>query len=145
SAGAGVSVASMMTLSVPVGAGVSVAVATSVLVTVGAGVCVFAATGAHGGAPRGLLSRVTEPVWAKARPMRRAWVCRVIEVAAKMFPASAVLLPRVAELTSRHHTLHGLPPTTLAVPEVIRSAADLKIQTPDPLRVIRPDRRKASA
>ena len=94
---------------------------------------------------KALLSRVTAPVCASARPFKLAPVCMAIDVEAKTFPISDVLVPRTAELTSRHHTLQGLPPTTLAVPEVVRVEADLKIQTPDPLRVSVPDNSKAPA
>jgi len=92
-----------------------------------------------------LSSIVTAPVCASARPFRVAPVFREMLVSARIFPIKAVFVPRVAELTTRHHTLHGSPPTTLAVPEVIRVLADLKIQTPDPLRVSVPDNSKASA
>jgi hypothetical protein len=68
-----------------------------------------------------------------------------MDVDARIFPTIEVLVPSVAELTSRHHTLHGSPPTTLAVPEVMSVAADLKIQTPVPLRVSVPVNVKASA
>ena len=92
-----------------------------------------------------LLSRVTEPVWARARPFKRTPLCRLIDVEARILPTKAVLAPSVTELTSRHQTLHGSPPKTFAVPDVIRSLADLKIQTPAPLRVSVPDNLKASA
>ena len=92
-----------------------------------------------------LLSSVTAPVCAKARPFKLAPVCSLMDVEARIFPINEVFVPRVAELTSRHHTLQGSPPTTLAVPEVIKVAADLKIQTPVPLRVSVPDSAKASA
>ena len=92
-----------------------------------------------------LVSNVTAPVCARARPFKLAPCCRPMDVSARIFPINEVLVPRVAELTTRHHTLHGSPPTTLAVPEVMRVDADLKIQTPDPLRVSVPDNAKASA
>ena len=95
-----------------------------------------------------LLSRVTPPVCARARPSRAAPVCSWMLVLARIFPSNTVPIPSVAELTSRHHTLQGSPPTTLALPEleVMSVAADLKIQTPDdPLRVSVPDNVKASA
>src|ERR1035437_3286823 len=82
-----------------------------------------------------LVSIDTSPVCAKARPFRVAPVAIVMDVDARMFPINEVFVPRVAELTTLHHTLHGSPPTILAVPEVIRSDDDLKIHTPDPLRV----------
>ena len=90
-------------------------------------------------------SNVTAAVYAKARPFKVAPVAIVIDVDARMFPINEVYVPRVAELTTLHHTLHGSPPTILAVPEVTSVAADLKIQTPDPLKVSVPDNAKASA
>ena len=129
---------------VDVGVGVREAVGVDVVVDVGAiAVCVSSA--AQIGPVMVLLCNVTEPVCARARPFKLAPVSRLMDVDARMFPINEVFVPRVAELTSRHHTLHGSPPTTLAVPEVMRVAADLKIQTPDPLRVSVPDNVKASA
>ena len=87
-----------------------------------------------------LASNVTEPVCAKARPFKVAPVAMVMDVDARIFPINEVYVPRDAELTTLHHTLHGSPPTILAVPEVIRSDDDLKIHTPDPLRVSVPVR-----
>ncbi len=92
-----------------------------------------------------LLSRVTAPVSARARPFKCAPAPTVMDVEARMVPVNEVFVPRVAELTSRHHTLQGSPPTTLAVPDVISVDADLKTQTPDPLRVSVPDNVNASA
>ena len=92
-----------------------------------------------------MLSNVTEPVCARARPFKFAPVARVIEVRARIFPINEVFVPRVAELTTRHHTLHGSPPTILASPDVMRVEADLKIQTPVPLSVSVPDSVNASA
>ena len=82
-----------------------------------------------------LESIVTAPVCAMARPFKVAPVAIVMDVDARIFPIKDVFVPRVAELTTLHHTLHGSPPTILAVPEVMRSDDDLKIHTPDPLRV----------
>jgi hypothetical protein len=56
-----------------------------------------------------------------------------------------VVVSRVAELTTLHHTLHGSPPVTDEPGDVMRVAADLKIQTPEPLRARFPVSRKASA
>ena len=92
-----------------------------------------------------LSSKVTAAVCAKSRPSTLAPLSKLMAVDASTFPVSDVFAPRVAELTTRHHTLHGSPPTTLAVPEVMRVAADLKIQTPEPLSVSSPDNVKASA
>lgn len=91
-------------------------------------------------------SNVTAPVCARARPFNLAPVFRLMDVSARIFPINEVFVPRVAELTTRHHTSKALPPTTLAVPEVMRVDADLKIQTPpNPLRVSVPDNSKAAA
>jgi hypothetical protein len=81
------------------------------------------------------VSNDTWPVCTIARPFKVAPVAIVMDVDARIFPINEVYVPRVAELTTLHHTLHGSPPTTLAVPEVMRSDSDLKIQTPEPLRV----------
>jgi hypothetical protein len=92
-----------------------------------------------------LESNVTAPVCARARPFKVARVCRLMDVSARIFPINEVSVPSVAELATLHHTSQGLSPTTLAEPEVMRVDADLKIQTPDPLRVSVPDNVKASA
>lgn len=90
---------------------------------------------AHVGPLIVLESNDTPPVCARARPFRVAPVAIVMEVDTRIVPIRDVFVPRVAELAALHQTLHGSPPTILAVPEVIKSDADLKIQTPDPLRV----------
>jgi hypothetical protein len=57
-------------------------------------------------------------------------------------------VPRVPDATSLHHTLQGSPPVTDEPEEVVSpeaSAAALKIQTPDPLRVRFPVSRKVLA
>lgn len=93
-----------------------------------------------------LVSIDTSPAYARARPFKIAPVARLMLVAARTLPVNSVSVPRVAVLTTRHHTLHWSPPTTLAVsPVVIRELADLKIQTPVPLRVSVPVSVKASA
>jgi hypothetical protein len=68
-----------------------------------------------------------------------------MDVSARIFPMNEVIVSRVAELTTLHHTLHGSPPVTDEPGDVMSVAADLKIQTPDPLRVEFPVSRKASA
>lgn len=123
------------------GIGVSVAAGSGVFDAVGSGVF----TTAQDGPVKVLVSNVTAPVCAKARPFNLAPVCRLIDVDARIVPINDVFVPSVAELTARHHTLQGLPPTILALPDVIRSAADLKIQTPVPVKVSVPDNRKAPA
>jgi hypothetical protein len=92
-----------------------------------------------------LSSSVTAPVCAKARPFKLAPVSRVMDVEARIFPMKEVPVPRVAELTSRHQTLQGSPPVTDESDDVVSVAADLKIQTPDPLRVRFSVSMKASA
>jgi hypothetical protein len=141
----GVPVAEMVPVTVMVG------VVVVVVVVVIVGVVVVVVVGVAVGCTRQLepvmvlLSNVTAPVCAMARPFKFAPVCRLIDVDARILPINEVFTPRVAELTTRHHTLHGSPPTTLALPEVIRVAADLKIHTPDPLSVSVPVNVKASA
>jgi hypothetical protein len=68
-----------------------------------------------------------------------------MSVRARMFPMNVVPVPIVPDETSLHHTSHGLPPVTDELEDVVSVAADLKIQTPDPLRVRFPVSRKASA
>jgi hypothetical protein len=97
----------------------------------------------HAEASMMLDCNVTAPFRARARPFKVAPVFMPMDVNARIFPINEVFVPRVAELGTRHHTLHGSPPTTLAVPEVMRVDPDLKIQTPDPLRVSVPDNVKA--
>ncbi len=81
-----------------------------------------------------------------ARPFKLAPVCRLMDVSARIFPMNLVPVPRVPDETSLHHTLHGLPPVTDELLDVVSVAADLKIQTPDdPLSVRFPVSRKASA
>jgi hypothetical protein len=92
-----------------------------------------------------LLSSVTEPVWAKTRPSKLAPVCMLMDVSARIFPIIRLPVPTVPDEASRHHTLHGSPPETDELDMVVSVAADLKIQTPDPLSVRFPDRTKASA
>ena len=57
------------------------------------------------------VSIVTAPVLAKARPQRiLALVFNVILSRARMFPANAVLVPRVAELPTTQYKPTLLPP-----------------------------------
>jgi hypothetical protein len=92
-----------------------------------------------------LASNVTAPVCARARPFRLAPVCRVMDVDARIFPMNEVPVPIVPDETSLHHTLHGSPPITEELDDVVSVAADLKIQTPDPLSSRFPVSMKASA
>ncbi len=54
-----------------------------------------------------LLSRVTAPLRASARPSITAPVCTVMEVRARMFPLKKELVPMVAELPTCQNTLHA--------------------------------------
>jgi hypothetical protein len=115
---------------------------------VGLAVAVGAGAARHSSPVMALESKVTAPVFANARPSRLAPVCRLTDVDARIFPMNAVYVPIVAELTSRHHTLHALPPVTDEWDDVVRVAADLKIQTslsPPPRRIRVPLSSNASA
>lgn len=92
-----------------------------------------------------LWSKLTAPLRARTRPFRLAPVVIVMDVSATTLPFSEVFVPKVAELGTCHQTLHGSPPTILAVPEVTSVAADLKTHTPDPARVSVPVNVKVSA
>ena len=91
-----------------------------------------------------LASNVTAAC-AKARPFKLAPVCMLMLVPARMLPTIEELGKMSAAETSLHHTLQGSPPVTDALAAVVSVDADLKIQTPDPLRVRFPVSRKASA
>ena len=54
-----------------------------------------------------LVSRVTAPFSAKARPVMVAPVVRVMLVSAMMLPANAVVVPSVAELPTCQNTLQA--------------------------------------
>ena len=88
---------------------------------------------------------VTAPVYAKARPFKVAPLFKVMDASARIFPKNEVVVSRVADVSALHHTLHGSPPVTDEPDDVMTVSADLKIQTPDPLRVSVPDNLKASA
>ena len=81
-----------------------------------------------------LVSNVTAPVCAIARPFKVAPPFKVMDSSARIFPLNAVVVPRVAELPTLHHTLQGSPPVTDEFVDVTSVDADLKIQTPDPVR-----------
>jgi hypothetical protein len=68
-----------------------------------------------------------------------------MDVDARIFPMNEVPVPIVPDETSLHHTLHGSPPITEELDDVVSVAADLKIQTPDPLSSRFPVSMKASA
>jgi hypothetical protein len=80
---------------------------------------------------------------AKTRPFKVAPVFRAVTpLSAKMFPMNEVVVPRVAELPIRHHTLQGSPPVTDEPDDVMSVDTVLKIQTPDPVSVRLPDKEK---
>jgi hypothetical protein len=68
-----------------------------------------------------------------------------MSVRARIFPMNVVPVPIVPDETSLHHTLHGSPPVTEELDDVVSVEADLKIHTPDPLSVRFPVSWKASA
>jgi len=57
-----------------------------------------------------LVSKVTAPFRASARPITVLPVCTVTDVNAKMLPTKVVLVPRVAELPTWKNTLHAWAP-----------------------------------
>ena len=83
-----------------------------------------------------LVSNVTAPFCARARPFKFAPLVSVMDAKARIFPLNSEAVPSVAELPTLHHTLHGSPPVTDEPDDVISVESDLKIQTPDdPVRV----------
>ena len=100
--------------SVAVGVALSVADSVSVGVTLAVGVSVAVGVGdgdgeeaMHAEDRKMLVSRVTEPLRASARPSTVAPVFSVIEVSAKMVPTNVVRTSRVAELPICQKTLQG--------------------------------------
>jgi hypothetical protein len=81
-----------------------------------------------------LASNVTSPVCARARPFNVAPLRSQTDVSAKIFPINEVVVSRVAELPTLHHTLQGSPPVTDEPVDVVSPDTVLKIQTPDPVR-----------
>jgi hypothetical protein len=53
-----------------------------------------------------------------------------------------LVVPRVVELPTLHHTLHGSPPVTDAPEPKMSVDTVLKIQTPDPVRFKFPAKEK---
>ena len=79
-----------------------------------------------------LVSRVTAPLRASARPSMVAPVVAVIDVRAMMFPRKAVPVPKVAELPTCQKTLHAWAPPirfTLLFEPVVRVEAIWKMKT----------------
>ena len=82
----------------------------------------------------------------RARPFKVAPVCIAMLVPESIFPAKVLFDPIILPAeTSLHQTLHGSPPVTVELADVVNVDADLKIQTPAPLSVRFPVNRKASA
>lgn len=110
--------------------------------TIGAGV------GAGGEAQIGpvmvLESNVTEAAdSAKNRPFKVALVFMALTpVCEKMFPMTELVVPRVVELPTLHHTLQASPPVTDEPGPKTSVDTVLKIQTPDPVRFRFPAREK---
>jgi hypothetical protein len=81
---------------------------------------------------------------AKIRPFKVAPVFKAsVPFWAMIVPINEVVVPRVAELPTRHQTLQGSPPVTDEPGDVIMVDTLLKIQTPEPVRVRLPDSVKA--
>src|SRR5450759_2934530 len=77
---------------------------------------------------------VTAPVCARALPFKVAPFCRAMDVSARIFPMNLVpVARRVTDDPSLHHTLHGSPPVTDELADVVSVVAALKIQTPVPV------------
>jgi hypothetical protein len=93
----------------------------------GLAVALDAGRARHSAAVKVLVSIVTEPVSARARPAKVAPVIRPMDVCAMIVPMKAVFVSRVAELAIRHHTSHGGPLVTDESGDVISVEADLKI------------------
>ena len=136
-------------VSVGAGTGVSAGAGTGVFVEVAVGVFVGVLVAA--GAVRQvepvmvLESNVTAPVCARARPFKLAPVARPMDVSARIFPMNEVVVSRVAELPTLHHTLQGSPPVTDEPGDVLSPDTVLKTQTPDPVRVRFPVSKKVPA
>jgi hypothetical protein len=94
---------------------------TGAFVGVGAAVGVAVATPAtHEMFPKVVLSNVTAPLRASARPFMRVPLFNVMLASAMMVPSNVVVVPRTAELPICQNTLHGVPPVTLEPDEVVR-------------------------
>ena len=96
------------------------------LVDLDFGLAVGAGRARHSAAVKVLSSIVTAPVSARARPATVAPVFRLMDVDAMIVPIKSVVVSMVAELATRHHTLHGGPLVTDEPGDVI-SVPDLKI------------------
>jgi hypothetical protein len=108
----------------------------------GAGDGVGVAAAAHAAFVMVFPCKIISVLLAKARPVNVAPVLIVIDEYARMFPRNDVVVSRTALLPIPHHILQGSPPVTEEPGDVVRPDTVLKIQTPDPVRVIVPVRRK---
>jgi hypothetical protein len=82
--------------------------------------------------PTVLVSMVTAPLRASARPVTTVPVVRVMLVKAMMLPMKTVFVPRVAELPTCQNTFDGEPPlviTTDAALAVVSVLPILKTKT----------------
>ena len=82
---------------------------------------------AHGANEMLLVSSVTAPFRASARPMMFAPVFSVMLVSARMLPTNDVVVPSVAELPTCQNTLHGLPPLMRITDELLAVVSVLPI------------------
>jgi hypothetical protein len=94
----------------------------------------------HGELVKTLLSKVTAPLRARARPSTVAPVFRVIEVNAMMFPTKVVVVPSVADEPTCQNTLQAWAPpvrmTELFEPVMsVLPAWKMKTESAVPLRV----------
>jgi hypothetical protein len=62
-----------------------------------------------------LVSIVTEPFRARARPEILVLVARLMLVSARIFPTNVLPVPRVAELPTCQNTLQGPPPLVIRI------------------------------
>ncbi len=83
--------------------------------------------GLHWAAEMLLVSRVTAPSWAKARPAKVEPLFTVMLVSARTFPANEVLVPKVAELPICQKTLQTVPPLIMFTDELLAVVSALPI------------------
>jgi hypothetical protein len=108
--------------------GVFVFVGVFVLVGVFVGVFVGVAVVAHTPTEMWLVSIVTAPFRARARPGAMfAPVTRVMLVSARIFPWNAVVVPSVAELPTCQNTLQAEPPLIMRTDELLAVVSVLPI------------------
>ncbi len=118
---AGVTPDPVVGLELPVGAAVPVGVVVGVVVAA-----------MHTGSVMSLVSNVTAPLLASARPSRNAPVFMVTEMDAMIVPTKLVPVSSVAELPIFQKTLHGEAPlmnTTLLAGAVVKVESTWKMNT----------------